>query len=234
MPDFSHRSDEIELMDDLSCSGVVIEQTLKELEVINKWLGGNHVTIDGIAKLVKNTNKEITIADLGCGGGDILKLVAKWARKKAFKVKLIGIDANASIVDFARRNCLGFEEIDFQVVDIFSDEFKTSRFDIITSTLFTHHFDNSALTNFYKGWLQQSNIGIVVNDLHRHWFAYYSIKWLTGLFSKSEMVKNDAAVSVQRSFIKKDIKSILSAAGITTYQLNWMWAFRWQLVIAKK
>jgi len=231
MPDFSKRSDEIELMDDLTCSGEVIDQTLRELEVINKWLGGNHVTIDGIGKLVKNNRAEVTIADLGCGGGDILKLVAKWARKNSVKVKLIGIDANANIIEFARQNCQEYHEIDFQVIDIFSEEFKSLKFDIITCTLFTHHFDDNSLVELYRSWLNQSNLGVVVNDLHRHWFAYYSIKWLTGLFSKSAMVKNDAAVSVERSFTKEDLNSVLTSAGITRYELNWMWAFRWQLVI---
>ena len=38
MPDFFNRSDEVEVMDDLECSGDVLEQTLRELEFINKWL----------------------------------------------------------------------------------------------------------------------------------------------------------------------------------------------------
>ena len=41
MPDFSKRSNDEEIMDDLNCAGHVLDQTLRELEIINKWLGGN-------------------------------------------------------------------------------------------------------------------------------------------------------------------------------------------------
>ena len=76
MPDFSKRSEDIEIMDDLQCSGEVVNQTLRELEVINAWLGGNQVTIDGLEKLLDpiHSLQEITIIDVGCGGGDMLRL----------------------------------------------------------------------------------------------------------------------------------------------------------------
>ncbi|MCR9083850.1 MAG: SAM-dependent methyltransferase, partial [Cyclobacteriaceae bacterium] len=51
MIDFTQRSTQKEWMDDLECEGEVLEQTLKELKTINRWLGGNHVTTDGIQKL---------------------------------------------------------------------------------------------------------------------------------------------------------------------------------------
>ena len=233
MPDFSQRSEKEELMDDLLCQGEVIDQTLRELEVINKWLGGNHVTINGIRQLVNDNNGQLTVADLGCGGGDILKLLAQWARKQKKNLKLIGIDANPHIIDFAKRNCSDYPEIQFQITDIFSEEFKSHQYDIITSTLYTHHFTDTQIIGLYKRWLHKSRLGIVVNDLHRHWFAYYSIKLITSLFSKSPMVKNDAALSVERSFIKKDLTLILHKAGTQNYFLKWMWAFRWQLIIRK-
>ncbi|MTI41945.1 methyltransferase domain-containing protein [Fulvivirga lutimaris] len=231
MPDFSQRSAEVELMDDLESSGEVIEITLKELETINKWLGGNFVTIDGISQLIKNKKGKITIADLGCGGGDMLKLIAKWGRKIKVDFDLIGIDANPSIIAFAKENCSNYPEITFECININDEAFRSRTFDIITSTLFTHHFTNEELKELLLSAHKQSKIGVVINDLHRHWFAYYSIKWLTSLFSKSEMVRNDAAVSVMRSFRKKELKTLLSKAGIRPYSIKWMWAFRWQLVI---
>src|SRR5690349_8638550 len=99
MPDFSKRSQEIEQMDDLNSSGEIIRQTLKELEFINTWLGGNAVTMSGISKLLKGRDrrKELVIADLGCGGGDMLKLVDRWAQRHGYTVKLVGFDANPNI-----------------------------------------------------------------------------------------------------------------------------------------
>ncbi|HTJ52269.1 MAG TPA: methyltransferase domain-containing protein [Cyclobacteriaceae bacterium] len=233
MPDFSTRSNDIEIMDDLNCQGEVVDQTLRELEVINKLLGGNYVTIDGIEKLLKNKNEStpISICDLGCGGGDILKLIAQWASRKNKSLKLTGIDANPNIIRFANDNCKAYPQIEFEAVDIFSDQFESRKYDIIIGTLFFHHFSSEQLASFFKQIRNQAVIGIVINDIHRHWFAYHSIKFLTRIFSKSAMVRFDAPLSVLRAFKKRELIQIMQQAGIENYTIKWMWAFRWQLCI---
>lgn len=228
---FKQRSYEEEIMDDLEASGPIIPQTLKELEIINQRLGGNYVTTNGLDKLIsEKPNKKIRIADLGCGGGDILKLVALWAKKRGYDVELVGFDANTHIIDYAKENCKGFSEITFAVEDIFSDQFKSQKFDVILCTLFTHHFHEDDLIKIFKQFKEQSDLGVIINDLHRHWLAYYSIKLLTSLFSKSDMVKNDGPLSVKRAFKRVDLEQIMSDASITNFTIKWMWAFRWQLV----
>ncbi|UII28099.1 methyltransferase domain-containing protein [Fulvivirga maritima] len=231
---FDHRSNDPELMDDLNSSGQVIEQTLKELEVINKWLGGNYVTTNGLSKLVSRqelSSSPLVILDLGCGSGDMLKRMANWGRKRNIKLQLIGIDANPNIIEWAKNNSKDYEEISFKCLNIFSEDFKNIPCDIITSTLFTHHFTDEELIILLKQFKEQAKMGLVINDLHRHWFAFYSIKILTSVFSKSPMVKYDAALSVLRSFRKKDIQKVLTESGCKQYSLRWLWAFRWQLVI---
>ncbi|MBL3654695.1 methyltransferase domain-containing protein [Fulvivirga sediminis] len=231
---FENRSNEPELMDDLNSSGQVIDQTLKELEVINKWLGGNYVTTNGISKLASNrkqTDSPLIIVDLGCGSGDMLKRIARWGRKTKLKLQLIGIDANPNIIEWAKNNSKDYDEISYKCLNIFSDEFKNIKCDFITATLFTHHFTDKELIQLLKQFRHQAKLGVVINDLHRHWFAFHSIKILTSVFSKSAMVKYDAALSVLRSFRKKDLQKILNESGCTQYSLKWLWAFRWQLII---
>jgi ubiquinone/menaquinone biosynthesis C-methylase UbiE len=53
-------------------------------------------------------SKAIVIGDLGCGGGDMLKLMARWLQKKGYKSKLIGIDANDFMIDFAKKELRTF------------------------------------------------------------------------------------------------------------------------------
>lgn len=232
MPDFSKRAYDVELMDDLDCQGEVVTQTLKELETINTLLGGNHVTIDGIKKLLDRTRvTSFTLADLGCGGGDILRLIRQWAVRKNLTVRLIGIDANPNIVREAEMSTPDFASIEFEAQNIFSEEFKKRTFDIVTGTLFFHHFTNEQLSDFFRQLKTQVAIGFVINDIHRHWFAYHSIKWLTKLFSRSPMVRNDGPLSVLRAFRKEELVQIMRDAGIDNYSIRWMWAFRWQVVV---
>lgn len=232
---FAYRSNEAELMDDLRSSGEVIDRTLRELEVINRWLGGNKVTLDGFDMLLSKTgfssNRPLRIVDIGCGGGDMLKLIARHLRRQGIHAALIGIDANPHIVAFAKNNTRDYPEISYRPHNIFSETFRSMSFDIVTCTLFTHHFTDSQLVELFAQLRRQATLGMVINDLHRHALAYYSIKMLTALFSRSEMVRNDAAVSVLRAFRKTELASLLRAAGIHEFSLRWMWAFRWQAVV---
>jgi 2-polyprenyl-3-methyl-5-hydroxy-6-metoxy-1,4-benzoquinol methylase len=231
MPDFSQRSSDIEIMDDLHCAGPTLERTLIELEIINKWLGGNNITIDSIQKLLRGSAQEdIVIADLGCGSGDMLRIIDTWAKKKKLKIKLIGVDANPFIISFAKKNLADCSHIEFQTLNIFSPEFRDQKFDIVVGTLFYHHFSNEQLVQFFETLKNNIRLGIIINDIHRHWLAYHSIKLITQLFSKSSMVKYDAPLSVLRAFRKNELTEILTKAGIKLFSIHWKWAFRWQVV----
>ena len=89
MPDFSTRSILPEKMDEPDVAPEEVNKALHELEVVNKWLGGYDVVLGALNKLpLENT---ITIMDIGCGGGDMLRKIARWAEKKGKKVNLIGV-----------------------------------------------------------------------------------------------------------------------------------------------
>ena len=173
----------------------------------------------------------IKIADLGCGGGDMLMVMADWAKKKGVNAQFIGIDANDFMIEFGTKRTANYHNISYLHQDIYSDEFKEKSFDIVTMTLFCHHFSDESLIQILQQLKKQTRIGIVINDIHRHWFAYHSIAWITKLFLKSYLVKNDAKLSVWRAFVKEDLEKIVQQAGFTSYSIRWKWAFRWEVVL---
>ena len=144
----------------------------------------------------------------------------------------MGIDANPNVIKYAKHKH-GELGIDFLARNIFEPLFAKRKFDVILATLFTHHFTNNQLVFLIQQWLQQVSTGIVINDLHRHALAYKSIAFLTKKFSKSNMVIEDAPLSVARGFLKRDWEEILEGAGVNNYTLRWRWAFRWELIIYK-
>jgi len=234
MPDFSRRSTRVEMMDDLNYSGPVMNQTLRELDVINRWLGGNAVTMDGLKTLLKKHkgSSPISIADLGCGRGGMLKIISKWSRKNTVAMDLVGIDANPYIVALAQDSLPADQHhIRFQDINIFSAAFQSQRFDIVIGTLFYHHFTEEQLVSLFVQLKNQASIGFIINDIHRHPLAFHSIRLLTLLFSRSPMVKYDAPLSVLRAFKRAELESILRQAGIVNFIIKWKWAFRWQVIV---
>lgn len=230
-PDFSKRSTEAELMDDFSLNASVINPIMDELEVVNRLLGGYNVFFDAFKSMQLSAG--VKISDWGCGGGDSLRMIAKWARKRNLKLKLIGVDATASAVEYARNRSSGYPEISYIHADVMSDMLTENQFDIVISSLFTHHFLNDDWIALIQKMLFCSSKAVVVNDLHRHWFAYHAIGLLTRFFSRSAMVKHDSKLSVLRGFKKQELQALLHQAGIRRYTLKWMWAFRWQLCVFK-
>ena len=229
MPDFSHRSSEEEMMDDFSLGHEIIDPIMDELEIVNKLLGGYHVFFSAFKKI--DIRDGMSISDWGCGGGDSLRVIAKWARKRKLNIRLIGVDATESAIEYARERSKDFPEITYIFADVMSEELISNQFDIVISSLFTHHFADESWIKLIQKMADCASKYVVINDLHRHWFAYHSIGVLTSVFSNSEMVKHDSKLSVLRSFKREELDKLLKKANFNSYSLKWMWAFRWQLII---
>jgi 2-polyprenyl-3-methyl-5-hydroxy-6-metoxy-1,4-benzoquinol methylase len=225
------RTDKEELMDDFSIGGDLLRDTLDKLENINRWLGGNLMTVKSLKKVLSNHSKEqeVVIADIGCGHGDILRDVAKFGRKNGYKMKLIGIDANPTAIAYANELSAEFPEISFKTEDIFSDKFKNREFDVVLATLFLHHFKEPQLVSFLKNTLKQTKIAVIVNDLHRHKLAYYLFMLLSA-FIKNKMIIEDGLTSVLRGFKRNDLERISKKLKVKA-QISWKWAFRFQWIL---
>jgi SAM-dependent methyltransferase len=233
---FKHRSTAKELMDDLTLSGEALRRNLEELEVINHWLGGYQVVTDALARLPLQAGarpRPLSITDLGCGGGDTLRVISRWARKKKLAVQLEGYDANAFMVEYASGKCASFPDIHLHQENIFSAAFQSRSFDVIICSLFCHHFTDPELIALFRQLHGQARVALIINDLHRHPLAYYGIKWLTWLFPCSYLVRYDAPLSVLRAFKRAELEEILHQAALGCYSLRWVWAFRWQIIIPR-
>lgn len=205
-----------------------IKRNMEELDVINTLLGGHAITIQGVKSLLKTPNTRDQpwhFVEIGCGGGDNLRAIKQWAQKNAIPIILTGIDINPECITFAegqeRNNGIHFICSDYRAA-MFS-----KKPEVIFSSLFCHHFTREELPYMLQWMKNNSTEGFFINDLHRHPVAFYAIRLLTQAFSKSYLVKNDAPLSVQRGFTKKEWSALFNEARITNYQCRWRWAFRW-------
>lgn len=230
MPDFAQRSFQKELLDEDNIPFEALQQNLRELEFINVWLGGHAVTVAGLSQLMKDRTMTYTLLDVGSGGGDTLRFIARWAKRKGLKVRLIGLDYKQEAIDYARVQSSAYPTIEFVLSDYRDLDQLPVRPDILISSLFCHHLDDDQMMEYVGLIARNARLGFVINDLHRHRLAYYSIKWLAALFSRSYLLKNDAPLSVWRGFSKKDLEGYFRQAALQGVQTTWKWAFRWLVV----
>lgn len=235
MPDkFARRSYEPELLDTTGIPKELLFQNLRELDLINRTLGGHAITLTGIKKLLTDKNKIYHIVDIGCGGGDSMKYIADWARSNGYKIKLTGVDVNADAIEYMNDHCKAYSEISGVVSDYRNFLKNNTMADIIHCSLFCHHLTDDELIELFIYLKQYTAKGFVINDLQRHWFAYNGIKYLTRLLNGSALVKNDAPLSVLRGFKKQELNNLLEKAGLKNVSIKWKWAFRYLVVQTNK
>jgi 2-polyprenyl-3-methyl-5-hydroxy-6-metoxy-1,4-benzoquinol methylase len=228
MINLAQRSYTKELMDRDDIPFDAMAQTLKELNSVNTYLGGHAITLKGLQQLADDRSS-LVICEIGCGGGDNLHAIWKQLQDKHITVRFIGIDMNPECIAYAKRQypALPCEWIcsDYAIASL------QDKPDIIFSSLFCHHFTDEQLQQMLQWLKQHSRAGFFINDLHRHWLAYYLIKYITKFFSRSYLVKNDASLSVARSFRKKEWQQLLQVSGCNDYNISWQWAFRYLVTV---
>ncbi|MDQ6814092.1 MAG: methyltransferase domain-containing protein [Bacteroidota bacterium] len=224
------RSYRNELLDEEFIPFADIRQNMNELNFINTWLGGHRITVEGFRQLA-GEKKEISICEIGCGGGDNLVAINKWCIKKGIGLTAIGIDIKEACIDVAKSRSHDFSAATWLASD-YRDARLETKPDIIFSSLFCHHFTEQQLVYQLQWMKENSKLGFFINDLQRHFIAYYAIKLLTKAFSKSYLVKNDAPLSVARGFTRNEWMNICRQANVTGVNIHWKWAFRYLLVFA--
>lgn len=231
------RSESPEIMDDFSLKGEVLKEALDKIATINRLLGGNKITMNGLEWLLKRNpvlkegNKKLSILDVGCGNGDMLRMLSDYADKKHLDIKLVGIDANEFTIKHAQKLSAGYANITYYCTDIFEEIKQEQFYDVILCTLTLHHFKDDEIMMLINGFKQRSTLGIIINDLHRSAVAYYLFMALCLVFRLNSMSRNDGLVSILRGFKKHNLQNYSRQLNLTYYSLKWKWAFRYQWII---
>ena len=217
------RSYEPELMDDFSIQDERVDFALNELNIINRFLGGVSTTKSALKYFVNSGNEMLSVVDIGSGSSD--NLLA--AKKNLPSLNITSIDKSFRSLKFFPNSTLKLN------ADAFRMPVKDNSCDVVHVSLFLHHFNEVEIILLINKFLRISRKGMIINDLQRSYFALFGIKFLTALFSRSELVKYDAPLSVRRGFKKNDLVRLLAECGIRNYFIKRKWAFRWMVVIRK-
>jgi 2-polyprenyl-3-methyl-5-hydroxy-6-metoxy-1,4-benzoquinol methylase len=230
-----YRTNEPEIMDDFALEGEILRDALDKIAKINRLLGGNQLTLQGVQQLLKGISKSktITIVDIGCGNGDMLRALSDYGKKNNYKFNLIGIDANAFTVNHAEALSKTYENISYRCEDIFDAEFKSLTYDMVLCTLTLHHFKDEEILSLMQVFYENANIGIVINDLHRSAVAYRLFQALCIVFQLNDMSREDGLVSILRGFKRAELENYSKELQLKKYTIQWKWAFRYQWIIQK-
>ncbi len=215
------RSVEPEQLDDESTDLATYHRCLSELSVVNRVTFTHYPTLRWLKRATRAlpAGSTITILDVACGHGDLLRAIATWARRRGLKVRLSGIDINPRSTIAARQAQPRWMDIDYQTADVFSYA-PATRPDFIVSSQFTHHLSDEEVVKFLKWLDENARYGWHISDLHRHSVPYYSFPALARVMGWHRIIREDGVISIARSFRRSDWQNYLARAGLRA-DISW-------------
>jgi 2-polyprenyl-3-methyl-5-hydroxy-6-metoxy-1,4-benzoquinol methylase len=231
LPDLTQRSAEAEIMDAGIDSFREFDRCLQQIEGINVWTGGYRPVFLWLADhhLVSvPASRPLTIMDIGCGRGELLRRIRGWAQSKKINIQLTGIDSDPRSKPAAERATPADLHIYYQTKNILESGV-TLKHNFIICSHVTHHFRKKELVQFLQ-WLDaHATSGWFIIDLHRHIIPYFFIKIILALIPVNAAVRNDGPVSVKRAFTRNDWRQALQEAGIplSKCRVRWFFPFRY-------
>ena len=221
------RSREKELMDLPGNPAALLEEDLKNLRTINRHLGAYRGVLSCLKRLVKEKgNARFSLLDIGTGSGDIPVAVARWARENGIPATVVGLEPHPVMAEIARRQTREFPEISIVRGDGFHSPFAPLSFDFVLCSQILHHFSEDEIVALVRLWSREARRGLLVSDLVRHPLAYCGIWLLTRLFSRNEMTRKDAPLSVRRAFTVAEWRELFRRSGSGNFDLFPLFPFR--------
>ncbi len=221
-----------EEMDNFGSQNIILDESLHSLSRINTGLGNTSITLEAIKKVLRNnSNTTFSIVDLGCGGGDNLRAIAAWCFKNDKTVKLMGIDGNCHILEYAKKQ-RSVIDITYKHGNILDAQFEMVPCDIVISSHFIYRFTDDGLVDFMNSLLKKVSTAIILSELQRSTIPYVAFKIIAKLYSLNTMVTEDGLKAIKSSFKKKELKQVLEQLDVKSYDLRWKWAFRYLVVIS--
>ncbi len=212
---FSRRACLSEWMDE-PCTYEEFRDCLRDLAAVNRVTLAYRPTLNWLRRLAARQGPSagpLHIVDVGCGQGDMLRQVARWAARSGVAVRLTGIDLNPYAARAAAEQTSGALPIAWLTGDAFSYS-PPGGIDVVVSSLFTHHLPDAVLVQFLAWMERHARRGWFINDLHRGATPFYLFRLLAGAARWHPFVRHDGPVSIRRSFSVDDWQQYLALAGL--------------------
>lgn len=226
-----HRSEAPELMDDPAAGGRELTEALRQLRVINRLLGAAWPTLEGVSRLWREADRpaRLTVLDAGSGSGDQCRLLLRWARVRGVDLRVILTDLNPETCREAARQFQSEPRVGVRCQDLLT--LQPGSADIVTASMVLHHFPTHDLPRALMALRRGARLGVVINDLHRHWLAWRFIGLATRVLSGNRMIRHDAPLSVLRGFTAADLERLKQIPGL--HEIRWQWRplFRYLLLL---
>ena len=189
-------------------------RSLADLRFVNRWLGNRGRLLRAVRPHLPPGGR---LLDVGCGSGDVPSFLQ--ARLPG-PLLAVGLDVKP----------LHLRDVPATVRPVVADirrlPFPDGAFDVVTASLFLHHFDAPELPVLLRALGRLARRALVVNDLHRA-----VVPWLFGraafpLLFQSPVSVEDGLLSIRRGFRAEELQEAFAGAGLRGVRVERSFPYR--------
>ncbi|RJT95312.1 methyltransferase domain-containing protein [Arthrobacter frigidicola] len=199
----------VEEMDKPDCDPLTLERTYSQFGLINAVVAGWRHTYRTLVRPQLSRNRENTLLDIGSGGGDVPRALARWARRDGLALAITAIDPDERAHAYATSRPV-VPGLSFRTA-LSSELVAEGRgFTVVTSNHVLHHLDPGALSGLLDDSALLAERLAVHSDIARSSIGY-------GLFSvgtlplRGSYIRQDGLTSIRRSYTPAELREVLAA-----------------------
>lgn len=207
-------------MMDEPCSRDDLRACLRDISRLNRWFMAYRPLLQWLNGFAPaQLPQPLRILDVGCGYGDGLRRIERWARARNLAVELTGLDINEDAVAIASQATRRASCIQWVAADVFAFA-PQEPIHLVISSQFAHHLSAPQVVDFLRWMERHAVLGWFINDLSRAAIPYHFIRIFAKLARLHYFVQYDAPVSVARAFVVEDWQVLCAAAGVAAQDVS--------------
>lgn len=216
LPSFAQRIYLPEQMDASDCDDAKLQRTYVQLAIINRLLSRMRGLLDReiLRDMATRGEGEVTIAELGCGGGDMLAWLAKRCERQGLRVQLVGVDSEPRAIKRAQRKLSRFANV--RVVQGSLEQLEAAKPHYVYCNHVLHHIPPVDLVPVLRRLHACTRRRLLINDLERSPTAYVLYTALAALAFHRSFVFADGRLSIRKGFVVTELREACEAAGFPT------------------
>lgn len=195
----------IEEMDDPQCDPQRLARTYASFRTVNALVAGWRATYLHVLRPHLRRQGVTTLLDVGCGGGDITRALARWAHRDGFDLRVTGADPDRRAHAWASRQP-PVEGVRFRRTDSKELVAEGARFDLVVSNHLLHHLDPGQLAGLLHDSERLARRATVHSDIHRGRLAYSLFSVGTWPFFPGSYIREDGLTSIRRSYTAHELR----------------------------
>ncbi|HKQ60445.1 MAG TPA: methyltransferase domain-containing protein, partial [Candidatus Polarisedimenticolaceae bacterium] len=222
------RSHAPELMDRSDNPREALAAALRDLRLVNRWLGGRRVLSEAIRPLLlaHPPQRPLRLLDVGTGDADLPLALLELAQGLGRSLEVTAVDRDPQTVALAAQAVRGRGAIHVVQADARRLPFAPGAFDLVTASLFLHHFRQHEVVELLAAFRRLARRAVLVNDLRRHRVPWLFIGLAGRATRRSAMFVHDGPLSVLRGFTAGELLEAARGAGARGARVERRWPYR--------